>query len=301
MTQRRIALLVVGAAIAGLGVALAHGSPRAVLRADQKGPLHDTDGDLLPDNLEWITLTSPNSVDSDADQRDDFLEAVLYEPPVWNANGPAPDGDGHSVRVIVNTVRLADNRDHVYLNLLFRVATKDPRQIQVVETFLETNGITVPIGNLIGATGMGVAARPNPGGGFLAIVAARLALLEEIRALLPCTVGARVLIGNSDFKTGTMLELVGEVPVAVAPVTQNQFVFQSLVPPENLNNSMWVPNQVCLFQLVQIATTPESVLYEVTGAKCQPAFVLCCDSAGCARKEGGLVRMPNGLRVLRGG
>lgn len=301
MTSRRIALLIAGATLAGIGTMLMGPVPSVPLRADVKGPLFDSDGDLLPDNLEWIVLSSPHAIDSDNDTRDDFCEAVRFEPPIWQPNGKELSGQDHSVRVIVNSVRLADGRDHVYLNLLFRVASLDPRQIRVVEPFLQTNGITFPIGDLIGTSGFEGALRTIPGGNIDAIFVSRLGLLEEVRTLLPCTVGARVVIGANEFRTGTVLDQIGDVTVAIAPVTSDKAAFQSLVPPSGMGNGLWMPNQVCLFQLVQIASGPETSLFEITGAKCQPAFVLCCDPAGCASKEGGLVRTPNGLRGLRDG
>jgi hypothetical protein len=276
--------------------------PEPEARADAKGPLYDSDGDLLPDHLEWVMLTSPGAVDSDNDGRDDFLEAIAYEPPVHQATGPVPEGPLESgVRVVLSAVRLADSRDHVFLNLLFRIAPNDPRQIRTVEPFLQMNGLVIPIAQLVGAYGLGISMRPLGAGGYAAVVTARIAYLDELRHLLPCTVGARVVFGDTEFKTGTVVELVGSMPAAVAPVSSSVFAFQSLASPQDQLESTWRPNQVCLFQLAQIGASPESIVFEIIDASCQPAVILCCDSVGCEQKEGGIVRMPNGLRGLRGG
>jgi hypothetical protein len=266
------------------------------LSADPANPLLDTDDDLLPDAMEWMSLTSPVLPDSNKDGTDDFLATVQYRSPLFAGE---PEPLDHEARAITYGVAGPDGRIHVLLSVMMRVVG-DAGSIRVLQPFLAKDGMEVPIDTLVFPGTLQIAIRDRGSEGRFVSIQARIAQLNELNAVMPCTIGARILIGTKLVVTGSHLTFVGNHSCAIAPIDGTDFIFQSMVHPQDAGNPFWVDNKACVFQLVQVGASQNMILCEITHPDCKGALTLCCDPQGCRAKEGGIVPLPPGIRLLKG-
>jgi hypothetical protein len=272
------------------------------LHADPVHPLLDSDGDLLPDILEWSSLTSPFQRDSDGDGSDDFFDVVSNRVrPLANVDGerggasaPGP----HSARVLVSTTRGVD-RPAVLMNLMFRFGAQQSPNLQLLRPFLDVRGMQVPIETIILSSTIQVAMRNQQAIGWYLLVTARICSLDELRPLMPCTLGALVVIDNVPVMTGSAVIDVGGIPAAIMPANNDHFALHAIQPPQDVRNPFWSDNKACVFELVQVGATQNSVLCEIMNPDCVGAASLCCDPGGCRSKQGGVVSLPGGISLLK--
>ena len=116
----KLTALVIGIAAGALGVLARTGTSEGLrLQAASDDPYLDSDGDLLPDQLEWVTLSSPSSADSDGDGRDDFLEVVQHTATYQGTSTQPVDNE---MRVLLSTATSGRSRD-IWMHCLFRFAS----------------------------------------------------------------------------------------------------------------------------------------------------------------------------------
>jgi hypothetical protein len=277
-------------------------TPQA-LRADPVHPLVDTDGDLLPDILEWSSLTHPYHRDSDGDGSDDFFDVVNNRVRPLSIDGersgpnPPPNGP-NAARVLVSTTRGTD-RPSVLMNLMFHFGPQQAPHVQLLHPFLDVRGVQVPIQTIVMSSTIQVAMRNQQAVGWYVLVTARICALDELRPLLPCTIGALVVIDGVPVITGTPVMDVGGLPAAIMPVSNERFALHAVQPPQDVRNPFWTDNKACVFELVQIGATESSILCEIMNPDCVGAAALCCDPGGCRSKNGGVVALPGGLNLLK--
>jgi hypothetical protein len=304
MNQLRatVALTILGSAL----IAHSQWEPRseldARLSANPTDPFADTDGDLLPDSLEWVTLTDPARADSNRNGVSDFLDVVSYSLPQDQTPPPANGFADHGARVLVHTVRTPDGSEHAYVNVLLRFAGSAPAVVTSVEPFLESHGVKVPIANLLLSTSqIRSYIRFEPGSGSMVLVSFHLCDANAVRNVLPCTIGAAVMIDGMSVLTGAHVVEMGNDLATVVAVDTDRFGFQTLTTPQDVSNPFWRGNHACLFRLVQVGQSRTQSLCEVVQAACDGIVTLYCDPQACRNKEGALVPLPIGLRLVRGG
>lgn len=273
------------------------------VRGDDGGgsPFLDTDGDLLPDHLEWVCFSDPASVDSDNDGVSDFLEVVRYTSPV----DPSPQQPlDHEMRILVSQVeRKQDSEARVWLHCLFRLANHTLADLTWFEPYIDTKGVRTPIGELFGRTPFRVVAADVPGEGTMLIVTLQLASGAEFARVLPCTVGARAVVGGRFFAGGTYVESVGVTAAAAALMPRarfaaDTFLFQTLTPQDD-TSPFFRGNKICEMELAVTGGSPGGRLCEVVDADCEPANGLRCVST-CSTLRGSMIFVPDGLGSLTG-
>jgi hypothetical protein len=287
--------ILTGVLVCAGGDAMRRGAP--VLEASSPNPLSDADGDLLPDALEWVTLTQPGVVDTDADGIDDFLEAVTHEFP-RSAPRPAVPLD-HEMRALVAIHEDATGAEHVVFHVMIRIAAGGVSRVTRLTPFIEYQGTRVSIDALFAAGLVGVRMHVDPVEGLLIVVSSRIAGASSLSYVLPCAMGVSGTIGQKNFETGAYLMSLDGVPVTIAPISETKFAFQPLNPKAGGNGGFWQQSHVCELELTPLGSGGGSEICEVSDAGCTGAPTLRC-APSCEYQEGKLLVVPNGLGLLTG-
>jgi hypothetical protein len=269
-----------------------------ILRAAELDAFTDSDGDLLPDCLEWVTLTSPSESDSDSNGTDDFLQTVQHIAPMSGKIRPVQD----EVRVLVSSFKEGDEQE-VYLHMLFRFVGNQIGNVQSLVPFIAIGSnapALVPIDQLIGSGPVCVRSRYEESTGTCLIVSARIAKASELSWVLPCTVCAEAIIDGRRYTSGTYVSSSDGSQVALVPVSSQAFVAQTLQGGEGQTGPFWNSNSVCSMKLDVVGAGLAGMLCEVSSADCEVANGLKC-TPSCRANVGRMVFVPDGLGTLTGG
>lgn len=289
----RIALI---ASLLGAGF-YASSTGGLVVRADPTPPFADVDDDLLPDSLEHVLMTRVGSRDTDGDGIDDFLQSAQNQPP---AGGHKKRPVDHEMRVAASSIRGVDGQRRVVIHLIARILGGFG-EIKQFQPFLDVRGKRVPIGDLFGTGLVHMGVRVDPKLGTYVIVSSMLGTEDEVRKLLPCTVGAVGVIGTKAFRTGTYLLDVDGVLSAIVPVDDRDYAIQTLAPMQDpRSNPFWRSNHACMLELQLLGRNGGAQLCEIRDAGCKGAPTLHC-APSCAKMNGGILVLPYGPGLLRGG
>jgi hypothetical protein len=263
--------------------------------ADPIDPRLDTDGDFLPDVVEWACLTDPQNPDTDRDGIGDFIEVVQRGNP-RRVGMPRPAD--HEMRIVV-TATEGPNRDvQTNLHLLFRFLGT-PSLLTSFQPWLRIGafpGLEIPLGSL--ASGMtSLEQRIDPIEGLLVSVLIPMASESMLRALLPCTIGARATIGDRELATTVPLFDVRGTTATLVPFDQDGYAVQSIGAMTAFQGGS---NRVCVVQLSRIGVGPGGVAYQVTHADCDDCNGLQC-GVQCADLVSWVLVLPGGLGSIAGG
>lgn len=288
--------------LASLGLVVA-GSIQTVpdkLEAGPNDPFLDTDGDLLPDVLEWVLMSDPWSADSDNDGVDDFLEAVQHQ---IVKPGPSPTTD-HEFRSTTHIVRLPDNTQHVIVNLMFRIVNGDPAEVSSLDPEIYLNGIEIPFASMFMAGLAHIGMINHPTEGLYVLLSSRLCSPDELRPLLPCSIGSSAVIGGRSFNSGCTLFDGDGTTVSLVEIQNNHFGLhpidsEFLTDPKEPRAAFWSKSRVCEMELVVTGVGQGYALAQVVEAACTGAPSLAC-APSCDSWRSRLVVIPDGLRFFTG-
>jgi hypothetical protein len=147
------------------------------------------------------------------------------------------------------------------------------------------------------------------------MASARVCRLDQITALLPCTIGARGSIGARGLATGIVLDEVdgvvtGLVPLpgpgpqafALHPIDAADFG-ESTGPEGNQDGEgrqrFWASSKTCKIQLIPVGSGGGSTVTEVLDAGCTGAPTMRC-APSCGDWVGKVYVVPDILPYLRG-
>jgi hypothetical protein len=291
MSPSRIAF---SAAVAGcLGAWLLQPLAEEHRLAADPAALRDSDGDLLADDLEWVLLSDPSKCDTDDDGVDDFLAAAQHLTP-----GGQAVADDHEMRIAVSCRPDASGRDAVWLNVLLRFVGGS-FAVDYFEPYLDYWGYGVPLTQLLGNTQSYVKLRNSTRCGLYALFSVRLGSVDEFRRFLPCTIGARAILGGRFVASGILVQRTTDVITVMAPVGGADVVCQTLSPGDG-GNPFWTSGRVCWMTLAVIASTGYGHLCEVARAQCERSGTLRCPP-NCQTATGGMMFVPDGIQTITGG
>lgn len=308
--MRPTASRTLGAALllaAGLYLQFGHlGTARSAdqgeLWAGVSDALADADRDGLPDMLEFVIDGKPDRSDSDGDGRSDFVELVDYSIPAKrdSSHNPLPDG----FRVIVNTTEDGPDGPHVlWLHLLVRIRSGDPKDLTGLALFADIGGNRYPLTWLLGVAVKGVHTVSLPKQGLLVRTTLRIPLFYGFQYLGPVTFGAYAGIGGRVHSSGALLMATEGVYYTLLPKDgasslDGTAVFQAT--SQTAEDTFWSKNRRCVFQLQVYGTGTSGKICEVKKATCETSNTRQCPPS-CESMAGQTFFVPDGLPLILGG
>ena len=266
-----------------------------LIEASPITPHQDSDGDLLPDAIEWILMTDPLNPDTDGDGQDDFLEAVQHILELGPQHKRPLD---HEMRVLATTEQTGNGTADVWLTMLFRFVGAKVQDLTQFEPYLDWYGTRHPLSNIIGSQSVYFKTMSHPTEGLYIILSAKLASRSSLKRFLPCTLGAKATIAGKTISSGAYLLETGGETTTLVPVSADEFVVQTLAPEDD--TPFWNADRVCLYKLSEIAKTPNGSFCEIDKATCTPKGKLRCPPT-CKTSLGKVTYFPDGISTVTGG
>lgn len=267
------------------------------LRADAPAIDLDTDGDFLPDCVEWASLTSATSADTDNDSVPDFVEFV-QKGRVRQANAPLPSD--HEMRLVV-TSNPSPAGNQVVLHLFFRFMG-DFELLNQFDCHAELGavpGLRFPLAAL-SMQPISVQQRVVASEGSWVRYSVVIASEQLLRSVLPCSIGGSATIGGRAIDASVPLFERGGAVCSVVPFSPGLFAIQSVSSPVAGAVGAAPNNRVCVLQLQPIGGGSGGSAFLVTGAECQDCNDLVC-GVECAASVGSVVVLPGGPGSITGG
>lgn len=266
-------------------------SSPAIVQAGGEDSLIDSDGDFLPDDVEWAVLTNGNSPDTDGDLIPDFVEVVQKGSPRQSGTPMPIDNE---MRVVVTGPR-PGSQNPAALHLLFRFFGSSIT-LNSLQTWVEVAaypGLQIPLS--VYSFGVPeIDARQTANDGLWVRVSVPMASEAQLRSLLPCSIGASADLGGRSVRAGVRLLDAGGVTSSLVSFGDGRWVLQSIgaQPLANLGS-----NRVCVLTLEAAGSGPGGNLYQVVDADCEDCNELECGPS-CQQSLGWLITVPGGTQNL---
>jgi hypothetical protein len=257
--------------------------------------LADTDGDFLPDSVEWIALTSAANSDTDDDGVGDFVEFVQRGLP--RQQNPALPID-HELRIVLTGAQPGAPSDAAWLHVFVRRAEASA-PLTSFTAWLETPlipGLQLPF-DPFALPGADCAQRDGGVEGQWLRFSAPLLGGALLQAISPCSFHAQAVIGGRTVRAGMKVFQAQGTMATLTRFDVDGYAAQSIAPPANPASSS---NRVCVLELQEIGAGPGGTLYSVVDADCEDCNELECVLTNCAQSIGWVITVPGGSSTMGG-
>ncbi len=277
--------------------AAAAGALKRLYADEPLGSMTDTDGDLLPDGMEWVLYSNPTKKDSDADGIDDFVEALDHSSPLDKDRKRAPRD---AFRLVVQTEKEGPlQQRYFYLHLLFRFPTGRMADLNGLALILRYGRTQMlPIQSLISSNTIEVKSRMDPQQGLLMRATIKMPEFPGFATLTPLSFVGYAAINKQVKGSGVPLLFLSGGYHAVTHIRQ-RLMLQTTGVTE-LNNPFWSKQKACVLSLEVQGYGFGGILCEVKKADCLTSNTPACTSA-CASSVGQTFSFPDGLTLITGG
>ena len=265
----------------------------------------DTDGDFLPDVVEWVTLTDSSKLDTDEDQIPDFVEVIEGGQPRHESASLPPD---HQMRVFLTGPVPGAANEPTWLHVFYRImptasgAATAAGSIQSFSCWLENPavpGLAFPI-NVLASCGGYYRERATASHGTWVQFSVPMVSGALLHSLLPCTIWVETTVSGQQLSSGQKLIPVPAGIATLVPYVDDRYVIQTLSPVPTTSTGLSVEtNKVCLLTLEEDTTGPAGTTYIVTEADCEDANDLECETT-CSQSVGWTITIPGGTELLSG-
>jgi len=258
--------------------------------------LMDSDGDFLPDSVEWLALSSAADADTDDDGAGDFVEFVQRGlPRQQNAALPID----HEMRMVVTGPQPGAASDATWLHIFIRRA-EVAAPLTGFSAWLELPflpGVRVPF-DPFALPGADCAQRDAGDDGQWLRFSAPFLGASLLQSILPCSFHAEAVIGGRVVQSGAKVFNAQGTMATLTRFRAAGYAVQSLAAPANPAGT--TSNRVCVLELQEIGAGPTGVLYSVVDADCEDCNELECVLTNCAQSIGWVINVPGGSGTLGG-
>lgn len=281
-----------GTGLGILGPEALHAAPETI------DPVKDSDGDLLPDALEWVLLTDSMSKDTDSDGTDDFVEVVEQRSPVTkDEDTPLPVD---SFRTLFMTSFEGEDQHRVlWLHLLFRFPSGQLSDLTGLSLFFDYDGHKVDLTPLLYTCTQALETRFETRQGLLVRLTLKLPEPAGLSKLMPATFGSYARINNAFHTAGVPMFHLGGSYHTLAMVSATQMILQAASSGE-VQSTFWNKGKACAMSLSLVGSSPGWRICEVEKADCEVVFQGAC-SDSCKKSVGQMVLVPDGTPLIEGG
>jgi hypothetical protein len=265
------------------------------LSAGSTKPTTDTDGDNLPDMLEYVAQSDPYRADSDNDGRRDFVEVAEFTSPLTRDTAK-PDPD--AFRLLMNTTEESNGQRIVWLHLLFRVRSGLLSDVRGFSLFLDHRGERVSLDWIVPIALSEIRVQADPMHGALLRLTLRIPLLPPLETMSPVTFGAYCDIRSTVHRSGSVLFSIYGDLFTLVPL--GGLLFMHAANPVQATSPFWSSNKACTLSMQVQGAGKGWVLCEVDKASCEVSQTMQC-VPDCAALKGHTIFVPDGLGLILGG
>jgi hypothetical protein len=265
------------------------------LSAGPAKPTTDTDGDNLPDMIEYVAQSDPYRADSDNDGRRDFVEVAEFTSPMTpDAARTTPD----AFRLLMNTTEESNGQRLIWLHVLLRIRSGLLSDFKGLTLFLDHRGERISLDPIVAYTLSDVGLQADPVHGTLIRVSLRIPLLPPLETMSPVTFGGYCKIRNTVHASGSVLFSIYGDLFTLVPLGGT--LFMHAANPVQSTSPFWGNNKACTLTMQVQGTGKGWVLCEVDKASCEVSQTMQC-VPDCAALKGHTVFIPDGLGLILGG
>jgi hypothetical protein len=287
-------LLTLGIACAT--VAILPAPPSVAASGGAVDPLLDSDGDFLPDVVEWAVLTSASCADTDNDQSSDFVEVVQRGLP-RTAGVPIPTDQ--EMRIVVAGPPAGSGNGVAWLHLLVRIVGPASAMTSFQAWFEMPAFPGERFSFDLLALGPSVFRSRDAGAeGQWLTVSVPLAPTALLQLVAPISLHVESMIAGRQLRSASkVIDVQGEL-VTLVPFNDVGYALHGIVP--NSATGTQLSNRVCVLELTEVGSGPGGTVFQVDDAGCEDCNEVEC-SATCPDSVGWLLTIPGGLQVLSAG